>query len=128
MNASRSFTLSGLLMFVALAGCGPCESVITAVSRSPDGRFALLITRTNCGATDPFGTDIILMEALPSRELGEHKFVVFAVDERSPSFHVEATWKGPNSLLVICKGCSDSDIEIKHTSWKDVTIAYEIQP
>jgi hypothetical protein len=128
MSVTRLSTIGSLLILATLTGCNRCESVVTDANRSPDGKFAMLITRTNCGATDPFNTQIILIEALPSRELGKRKTIVFDVDERSPLFHIQAVWKGAKNLFVICKGCNEPDIEIKRTSWKDVTISYDIQP
>ena|ERR1700730_15175528 len=125
-NSGKWLIIESLLL-TTLTGCSTCESTITDISRSPDGKFAMLITRTNCGETDPFDTQIILMEALPSRDIGTQKVTVFDVDERSPSFQIQATWKGPSSLHVICKGCKEADIETRRSSWKDIAISYDIQ-
>jgi len=125
---NRYLIISLLLVFTASTGCGSCESLITDANHSPDGKYAVLITRTNCGATDPFDTQIILIEALPSRELGKHNIILFDVDERPSSFRVLVMWKGPKNLAVTCQGCQESDIEVKKSSWKDVTISYDIQP
>lgn len=144
-NVARSLKFTGLLavgsLFVMgaillatgrLTGAFRCETVIADASRSPDGKYALLTTRTNCGATDPFDTQIILVEALPTRDLatklGKNKIIIFDVDERSSHYHLQAAWKGAKNLLVACQGCKESDVEIKKSSWKDVRISYDIQP
>jgi hypothetical protein len=110
-------------------GCS-CQSVVKETGHSPDGRYVLLITRSNCGTTDPFNTEITVTKIDPRLHfeyLGHESDKIFAIDERKPSFNLQVKWQGPTHLLVVCKGCNESDIQVKHAAWEDVTIYYDVQ-
>jgi hypothetical protein len=88
-----------LLAALLLDGCGACGEDKLAETGSPGNRYVATTFRRGCGATTGF---------------------LYHVNIRI------VTWKDDKTLHVSCDGCPKDRKPTMESSWKDVSISYEL--
>lgn len=111
-------------MLMVLQGCG-CSQTGQKLFPSPDREYVAIETETNCGATDPFATEVVIRSGKPRlniERLGYPQKRVFLADVGISSTQV--TWLDKRKLEIRCTGCEKYGIATRLSGWKDVEIIY----
>lgn len=95
-----------------------CDASVVGEATSPDGKYLATSILTNCGATTPFGTDVVVREAGTWFGLGEREVVLSA----NTKIKVNLNWQDDRTLLIEYedrKVLSRSD-----NPWRDVSFVF----
>jgi hypothetical protein len=114
-----------ILSFLVLDGCG-CEQTGYKELPSPDGRYVVIERETNCGATDPFGTAILVRtrkSRLGMAWLGPSKRV-FLADVSLRNTRVE--WLENDHLKIVCTDCEKYGIAERFESWREIKVEFDV--
>lgn len=131
-DPARVITLAGLVLF-AIAFCvilymtvlaGSCEDRIVGHAVSADGRFAVQVKDTNCGALSSYGGYVTLTDT-------RHDWLPWVLRKESvfrsnlPIHCVTAEWQGERALLIRHNTPPGMRIHAAGTGWRGVSIEYE---
>ena len=125
MKRAASFLLATALCAVA-GGCH-CLQTGYAEVKSPDGRYVAIERETNCGATDPFGTEVTIRAQEPRFGLawfGHASKRIFLADVRLGDVHVK--WTDGRNLEVACTGCEKYGVAKEVSAWRDVEVKFDV--
>ena len=138
INALKYLALLCLLVgFLYLAQCGyqiydilrpetMCGKTLGIEELSPSGNHKAVIYEFNCGAGDPFSTQISILS--PQEHIPYHSGNVFGASrgERRGSWngpYAEIEWKSPVHLVI--KHIDDTNIHFKKSKVGDISVTYE---
>jgi hypothetical protein len=114
-----------IVSFLVLDGCG-CEQTDYKELPSPNRQYVVIQRETNCGATDPFGT-AILVRARKSR-LGMAWLTpskrVFLADVSLRKTRVE--WLDNDHLKIVCTDCEKYGVAEMVGSWREIKVEFEV--
>jgi hypothetical protein len=118
--------LTAVVSLLALEGCG-CQQSAYQEEFSPDGQYVAIEKETNCGATDPFGTEISIRSRQPRLGLallGYPSKRVFLADVSLRDTHV--SWLDSRHLAIVCTGCEKYGIAERVEAWGDVKVRFNV--
>jgi hypothetical protein len=96
--------------------------------QSPDGKYKAELRESDTGAVGGWSSCVRVSEMHPSAMahlLRSDSDTVFGGDLRST--HVAFQWRTNIQLEIKCTGCDPSKIDLKKTTWKDLSIRYEFE-
>jgi hypothetical protein len=114
------------VVLLSLSGCG-CEQSDYLQLPSANGVYLVIERETNCGATDPFGTSILVQSQQPRLGIGWLGFPskrVFLADVRLRNTHV--TWLDNHNLEIVCTDCVKYGVAEKVAYWRDINITFDV--
>jgi hypothetical protein len=114
------------ISFLVLAGCH-CEQSGYKEAPSPNGQYVAIQRETNCGATDPFGTEISIQSRQPrlgTAWLGYPSKRVFLADVSLHNTRVE--WLDSGHLKIACTDCQNYGIAERVDAWRDIQINFDV--
>jgi hypothetical protein len=116
-----------LLISFCLGLDGCCEQTGYKEVASPDGEYVVVERETNCGATDPFGTDISIRTQHPRlgiKQLGFSSTRVFLADVGLRNTRVR--WLDNRNLEIVCTDCERYGVAEKVDGWRDVKVHFDV--
>jgi hypothetical protein len=134
-NRFRSFLLRSHRTYVALTLAVMVCLMTSCLGRatpkreqvSPNGKYRAELTEADIGAAGGWMSAIQLSEINPSildSLFGRAKETVFGADVGSS--HMDFSWRDDTHFQIRCAGCTANAITLQRTSWKDITISYDI--
>ena len=123
---TKHLALITILFLLQLTGCG-CEQSDYKELPSPDRKYLVVERETNCGATDPFGTEISVQSRHPRfgmAWLGFPTKRVFLADVSLRNTRV--AWLGNHDLEIICTDCAKYGVAKKVDHWRDLTVKFDL--
>ena len=111
---------------LAMSGCNVCEEEELGQAISPDTKYVATVFRRGCGAASGLLYHVNLRES-PGAFSADYRGVnedgqVFLTREG----RITLSWKDNKSLSVDCDGCQKDRRPLTQTSWKDVSISYQL--
>jgi hypothetical protein len=103
------------------------QTTLQAEHVSPTGKYTAELSEGDTGAVGGWMSSIRISQVSPtlwSRLLGRERLTVFGGDFRSTGVTFE--WTNDIHLHIMCNVCDAAKIEVQRTSWRDVTISYEL--
>jgi len=108
------------LLFFLLAGCELCGHELIKEAPSPERKYIATVFESNCGATTPFITQVVLRKEGRTFSADNEEDVVFRVKEKED---VEVRWINAEQLLV--RRFPNKDAIFKEMGdWHGVKITY----
>ncbi len=124
-NYARIFCSVLCLMQLAFVAACLGQSRLVSEQPSPAGRYKAELWEGDTGAVGTWISSVTLVDmkrSFWSHLVGDDKETVFGVDARSTQ--VKLRWLNDNQLEITCERCGSSPIDLKKSSWRDVTITY----
>lgn len=122
----RKLLVSTVIVWVlVLDGC--CEQTGYKELPSPDGQYVVIEKETNCGATVPFGTDILVQSRQPRLGmswLGFPEKRVFSADVGLRNAQVK--WLDNRNLEIVCTYCERYGAPERVDQWRDVRVHFDV--
>ncbi len=124
---SRALLLAATIaLFLTLVGCG-CSQSSYREEPSPDRQYLAVESETNCGATDPFGTEISVRSRQPRLGvswLGYPNKRVFLANVSLSKTSVR--WLDNRYLEIICTDCEKYGVAEKIEAWRDIKVKFDV--
>lgn len=103
-----------------------CGKTLGVEKLSPSGELKAVIYEFNCGAGDPFSTQVSILA--PEEEIPYHGGNVFAASrgERRGSWngpYAEIEWESPEHLII--KYIGDTNVHFKNNEVSGIRVTYE---
>ena len=120
-----TFVSTTMIFVVVCAGC--CQQSDYKELRSPDNRYVVIEKEDNCGATDPFGTEISIRSRRPRlgiRWLGFSSRRIFLADVRLGNTRVR--WLDDQNIEVACTDCERYGIAERVNEWRGIRIHFDV--
>ena len=95
-------------------------SDIQEKATSPDGHYDVFV-RTS-GSLSAMDSDLAYVQIAPKWHL--ERTLLFGIS--GDKTQIKVRWLNPNTLQIICHGCSQSHIDRQEHMWRDVVVNYEI--
>jgi hypothetical protein len=115
-----------LLAALLLDGCGACGEDKLAEVGSPGNRYVATVFRRGCGATAGFLYHVNIRNANESFSADSRGAIEGGQIFLTREGKISVTWKDDKTLQVSCEGCPKDRKPIMESSWKDVSISYEL--
>lgn len=123
MRKNASLVLFAVLV---LAGCGACsEDQLTEIS-SPDNRYVATVFRRGCGATTGFLYHVNIRTANGSFKADYRGTIENGQIFLTREGRINISWKDDKVLQVSCSGCPKDPKPMMESSWKDVSVSYDL--
>jgi hypothetical protein len=115
-----------LLAALLLDGCGACGEDKLAETGSPGNRYVATTFRRGCGATTGFLYHVNIRIANGSFSADSRGAIEEGQIFLTREGKISVTWKDDKTLHVSCDGCPKDRKPTMESSWKDVSISYEL--
>ncbi|HKW03244.1 MAG TPA: hypothetical protein VJN96_25685 [Vicinamibacterales bacterium] len=123
----RQLSLWALCLVLTVSTACGCQQTAYKELASPNGGYVAVQRETNCGATDPFGTEISIRSREPRAGIALFGFAtrrVFLADVALSRTRV--TWLDTRTLEIVCTDCEKYGVAEMVATWREVTVKFDV--
>jgi hypothetical protein len=122
----RTHLITLIFAVLILDGCGACGEDKLSEATSPSNKYVATVFRRGCGATTGFLYHVNLKlyqdSFSPDLKGAIESGQVFLTREGK----ITLSWKDDKTLQVKCDGCPKDRKAAMESSWKDVSISFDL--